>query len=207
MSIEPKSSVGPAGGLKRKRYRRPERLPAAFVESERARAAMAARDVATVFAVLGGTGVSQRQIAALTGQSQSEISEILAGRRVQSFELIERIADGLGTPRGWWGLAYADDAMLPALDDATAEVDNVATVETVRRELRLASASSTWVTPARTPTSTSPAEAAGRHLIGLVTALRLALGVPASRRPARRPGLGPTSTARLRRVAPRRARA
>ncbi len=65
---------------------------------------MAARDVQTVFAVLGSMGVSQRRIAALVGQSQSEISEIRAGRRVKSVDVIERIADGLGTPRGRWGL-------------------------------------------------------------------------------------------------------
>ena len=58
------------------------------------RAALAARDIAGVFKLLQRTGVSQRHIAALTAQSQSEISEILAGRQVSSYDLLLRIADG-----------------------------------------------------------------------------------------------------------------
>ena len=79
------------------------------------RAALAARDIAAVFRLLQRVGVSQRRIAALTGQSQSEISEILAGRQVVSYDVLTRIADGLGVARGssgwptttpprrWWG--------------------------------------------------------------------------------------------------------
>jgi transcriptional regulator with XRE-family HTH domain len=50
--------------------------------------------------------MSQRRIAAMTGQSQSEISEILSGRRVVSYDVLLRIADGLGVPRGLMGLAH-----------------------------------------------------------------------------------------------------
>src|SRR5262245_63684802 len=70
------------------------------------RAALAARDIACVFRLLQRVGVSQRRIAALTGQSQSEISEILGGRQVVSYDVLTRIADGLGVPRGHLGLAY-----------------------------------------------------------------------------------------------------
>jgi transcriptional regulator with XRE-family HTH domain len=70
------------------------------------RAALAARDIAMVFRLLQRCGVSQRRIAALTGQSQSEISEILGGRQVVSYDVLLRIADGLGVPRGHMGLAY-----------------------------------------------------------------------------------------------------
>jgi transcriptional regulator with XRE-family HTH domain len=70
------------------------------------RTALAARDIAAVFKLLQRVGVSQRRIAALTGQSQSEISEILAGRHVVSYDVLARIADGLGVPRGQLGLAY-----------------------------------------------------------------------------------------------------
>ena len=72
------------------------------------RAALAERDVAGVYRRLQSAGVSQRRIAALTGQSQSEISEILAGRRVTNYEVLVRVADGLGVPRGWMGLAHVD---------------------------------------------------------------------------------------------------
>ena len=72
------------------------------------RAVLAARDIAGVFRLLQRVGVSQRRIAALTGQSQSEISEILGGRHVVSYDVLARIADGLGVPRGQLGLAYDD---------------------------------------------------------------------------------------------------
>ncbi len=85
------------------------------------RAALAARDIATVFRLLQRVGVSQRRIAALTGQSQSEISEILAGRQVVSYDVLTRIADGLGVSRGSLGLAY-DDATA-ALVGASAAVE------------------------------------------------------------------------------------
>ena len=78
------------------------------------RAALAERDIARVYRILQKCGISQRRIATLTRQSQSEISEILAGRRVTSYEVLVRIADGLGVPRGWMGLAVNTDAELPA---------------------------------------------------------------------------------------------
>jgi len=54
--------------------------------------------------------VPRRRIAALTRQSQSEVSEIRAGRQVQSYEVLVRIADGLGVPRGLISLAHSDPA-------------------------------------------------------------------------------------------------
>src|SRR5215510_5162996 len=81
------------------------------------RTALAARDIARVFKLLQRVGVSQRRIAALTGQSQSEISEILGGRQVVSYDVLARIADGLGVPRGSLGLAYDETtAQLVGLD-------------------------------------------------------------------------------------------
>lgn len=76
-------------------------------------AALAARDMAVVYKLLQKVGISQRRIAALTGQSQSEISEILNGRQVVSVEVLTRIADGLGVPRGHMGLAH--DAVASAV--------------------------------------------------------------------------------------------
>jgi transcriptional regulator with XRE-family HTH domain len=70
------------------------------------RAALAARDISTVYRLLRRVGVSQRQIAAMTGQSQSEVSEILKGRQVMAYDVLARIADGLSIPRGFMGLAY-----------------------------------------------------------------------------------------------------
>jgi transcriptional regulator with XRE-family HTH domain len=73
------------------------------------RRALAVRDVAMVFQILQRYGISQRRIAASTGQSQSEISEILKGRRVVSYDVLVRIALGLGVPRGHLGLAYDEE--------------------------------------------------------------------------------------------------
>jgi transcriptional regulator with XRE-family HTH domain len=70
------------------------------------RRALAHRDIAAVYRMLRDAGVSQTSIALATGQKQSEVSEIISGRQVQSVTLLERIADGLGVPRGWMGLAY-----------------------------------------------------------------------------------------------------
>lgn len=70
---------------------------------------LAARNVAAIYELLQRQGVSQRRIAALTGQSQSEVSEILAAQRqVMAYDVLVRIADGLGIPRGYMGLAYDD---------------------------------------------------------------------------------------------------
>lgn len=89
------------------------------------RAALATRDIATVFRLLQRAGISQRRIAALTGQSQSEISEIRGGRQVMAYDVLARIADGLGVPRGAMGLAYdhttADFATASHPDASVAE--------------------------------------------------------------------------------------
>src|SRR5256885_9911991 len=74
------------------------------------RQALLAREIDSVYRVLRRHGISQRQIAALTGQSQSEVSEILKGRQVMAYDVLVRIADGLGVPRGYMGLAY-DEVM------------------------------------------------------------------------------------------------
>ncbi|WP_214408967.1 helix-turn-helix domain-containing protein [Sphaerisporangium fuscum] len=103
-------------------------------ERPQMRGALAVRDIATVYQLLQRVGISQRRIAALTGQSQSEISEILNGRQVMAYDVLVRIADGLGVPRGYMGLAY-DDVSQAA--DPLPEVyqDDVPEEEQVRRLL------------------------------------------------------------------------
>jgi Helix-turn-helix len=82
------------------------------------RAALADRDIATVYRILQKHGISQRRIAALSRQSQSEISKILAGRRVVSYDVLVRIAEGIGIPRGWMGLALDPDAVVQCGEDS-----------------------------------------------------------------------------------------
>ncbi|MFN2534439.1 MAG: hypothetical protein ABR528_04235 [Pseudonocardiaceae bacterium] len=86
-----------------------------------ARRALFRRDIAEVFRILRDAGVSQVSLARAPGQQQSDVSEIISGRHVQSIALLERIADGLGMPRGWMGLAYTDDAAARTQQDARVE--------------------------------------------------------------------------------------
>lgn len=73
------------------------------------RRALAKRDITAVYTILMMNGISQRLISSLTGQSQSEVSEIRKGRQLQKVTTLERIADGLGVPRGYMGLAFTTD--------------------------------------------------------------------------------------------------
>ena len=45
----------------------------------------------------------------MTGQSQPEVSAIMHGRRVMAYDVLVRIADGLGIPRGLMGLAFVPE--------------------------------------------------------------------------------------------------
>jgi transcriptional regulator with XRE-family HTH domain len=91
----------------------------AFFQREDVRRVLAALDIGALYRILAAeAGVSQRQIAALTGQSQPEVSEIVSSRRrVESYQLLVRIAESLGIPRefmglSWWGPdgAYCGEA-------------------------------------------------------------------------------------------------
>ncbi|MGH3829069.1 MAG: hypothetical protein ACRDRS_01245 [Pseudonocardiaceae bacterium] len=70
------------------------------------RRALARRDIGAVYRLLTKAGVSQRRIAELVGQSQSEVCEIRKGRQVMAYDVLVRIARGLGVKRGWMGLAH-----------------------------------------------------------------------------------------------------
>lgn len=108
----------------------PEPIPAELFKDPSLRAVLEQRDIARVFIYLSHRGISQRRIAALTGQSQSEISEIIAGRKVTSVEVLERIADGLRVPRGWLGVAYEGSGQPTAANVVT--VDSAETAMLVR---------------------------------------------------------------------------
>jgi len=78
-------------------YARPELQPV-----------LTGHDIGALFRALGETGVTQRQIARLTRRSQPNISEIIHGRQVMSYDVLVSITEGLGIPRermglSWWG--------------------------------------------------------------------------------------------------------
>ncbi|MGH3886302.1 MAG: helix-turn-helix domain-containing protein, partial [Pseudonocardiaceae bacterium] len=66
-----------------------EGVPPQWFERPEARAVLAARDVGGVYRLLKQEGVTQREIARRTGQSQSEVSEILRGRQVRDVTVLE----------------------------------------------------------------------------------------------------------------------
>ena len=89
---EPESGVegalgagAPMPALDPARYARPE-----------VRRLLVALDIGGLYRLLGqGGGLSQREIARRTGQSQSEVSDIAGGRRrVESLPLLRRMSEG-----------------------------------------------------------------------------------------------------------------
>jgi hypothetical protein len=106
----------------------PRRLPDPAVWEEAVmRRALTTHDIATVYRLLGRLGFSQQRIAELTGQGQSEVSAVLHGRRVVSYQVLSRIADGLGIPRGYLGLSWCTcsaGATPPPAGPAPAETGN-----------------------------------------------------------------------------------
>jgi transcriptional regulator with XRE-family HTH domain len=66
------------------------------------------RDVGALYRWLNDAGVPQRRIAALTGTTQPQVADIITGRRtrVQVYEVLVRIAEGLRIPRERMGLSF-----------------------------------------------------------------------------------------------------
>ena len=91
----------------------------ALYQRDDMREVLAVRDVTALYLALKAAGLTQRQIAELTGQSQSEVSDILAGRRVSSYDVLVRIAGGLRIPRELMGLSYGASSAYCG-DEATA---------------------------------------------------------------------------------------
>ncbi|MGH3868694.1 MAG: helix-turn-helix domain-containing protein [Pseudonocardiaceae bacterium] len=79
-----------------------------FVDSDEVRAALGALDIGALYRLVNRLGVTQRQIAELTDQSQSEVCEILQGRQVVNVHVLRRIADGLGISRERMFLSYGE---------------------------------------------------------------------------------------------------
>ncbi|MGH3829366.1 MAG: helix-turn-helix domain-containing protein [Pseudonocardiaceae bacterium] len=109
----------------------------AWYEEPQARVVLGARDVAGVFRLLKRLGVSQREIGRRTGQSQSEVSDIMRGRQVLNVTVLERVCDGLGVPRGYMRLAGgAEIGVGPYASGGTVVPEEVA--EAMRRRVLLA---------------------------------------------------------------------
>lgn len=94
-----------------------------FVESDEVRAAVEALDIGALFRLVQRLGVSQRQIAELTGQSQSEVCAILNnGRKVLNVMVLRRVADGFGISRARMFLGYGETGpQAPLTEEEVAE--------------------------------------------------------------------------------------
>ena len=66
------------------------------------------RGISALYRWLNDAGVSQRQIAALTGTTQSQVADIINGRRarVMVYDVLVRTAEGLCIPRERMGLSF-----------------------------------------------------------------------------------------------------
>jgi transcriptional regulator with XRE-family HTH domain len=78
-------------------------------QQEAVRIALAGHNIAELFALLQGWGLSLGWIAARVGLNAVEVGQVLVGGRVDSYRLLARIAEGLGIPRGLMGLSYQPD--------------------------------------------------------------------------------------------------
>ena len=107
------------------------------------RPVLAARDIGVLYLVLKDDAeLTQRRIAELTGQSQSEVSEILKGRQVRDVTVLERIAKGLGIPRELMGLSYGEHSAYGE-DSTVAEAPDGVDEDMQRRDLIAMSALAT----------------------------------------------------------------
>ena len=96
--------------------------------------AVADQDFRVIFGYLTRhEGWSQHQLAKLLGRSQSEISEIMSGRKVQMYGVLVDFAKRLSIPRGSLGVAYCQDLERIRVGDNGGEED-----ESVERRRLLA---------------------------------------------------------------------
>ncbi|MGH3997407.1 MAG: helix-turn-helix domain-containing protein, partial [Pseudonocardiaceae bacterium] len=117
-----------------------ERATPQWYERPNARAVLAARDVGGVYRLLKQDGVTQREIARRTGQSQSEVSAIMRGRQVRDVTVLERIVDGLGVPRAFMRLSGGGDGGDGAYSDENAVAESPEEVAETHRRVLLANA-------------------------------------------------------------------
>jgi hypothetical protein len=86
------------------------------------RAALALRDITTVYRLLRHHGVPPDRIAALTGQPDRDVDRVLAGAKVEAYDTLADIATGLGVPLGYMGLAH-DEPVAPEAPCECADLD------------------------------------------------------------------------------------
>lgn len=89
-------------------------------EQPAVRDALAHRDITSVYRVLDRHGVPPARIAALTGQSESQVLDVIAGAVVEDYDTLLGIARGLGVPLGYMGLAHDEPVPAPTTCECAA---------------------------------------------------------------------------------------
>src|SRR5262245_12540230 len=80
------------------------------VEGRPVREAFATRDIGALLRYLRSRGYSRVTLSAATGLSETRIRALMRGtQRVGTYDVLVRMAVGLGIPRGAMGLAYTND--------------------------------------------------------------------------------------------------
>lgn len=171
--------------------REPVSIDPTLYDREDVHQVLAALDIGALYRTLQDAGVSQRQIAALTGQSQSEVSDIIAGhRKVENYQVLTRIATGLGIPPHRIGLSWwAPDGTYCGVD-TVAELPEGVDAEMLRRHLLALGATTAFGAPISElgqllkqavnvpPSASTPTRLCGAHVVqvrDLTRGLRAAL--------------------------------
>jgi transcriptional regulator with XRE-family HTH domain len=122
-------------------YRRAEQsgdpgIDPVLYQRDDVRDAIARHDFGTVYQVLRHEqGLSQRRIAGLTGQAQSEVSEILSGRQVLMYSVLQRIVTGLAIPPHLAGVSWHDPDGAGAYPGGVTVADSEEAEKMLRRHL------------------------------------------------------------------------
>ncbi|MFI9815104.1 hypothetical protein [Saccharothrix variisporea] len=86
-------------------------------EQDGVRDALARREITPLYRLLLRQGVSLDRLVALTGQSRADVEAVVAGRPVDDYDTLTRIAEGLGIPKGYMGLAHDEQPAPTPADD------------------------------------------------------------------------------------------
>jgi transcriptional regulator with XRE-family HTH domain len=123
----------------------------ATFEGKSVAAALRARDMSLLFRFLRSRGYSRSRLAGCTGLAETRVRAISNGtQQVTAYEVLERIAEGLGIPRHMMGLAYEDvpASLDKSHDDGPSlfaeDVPTVVTVDEIEQIISLASLLTSW---------------------------------------------------------------
>ncbi|MEJ2854463.1 MULTISPECIES: hypothetical protein [unclassified Saccharothrix] len=86
-------------------------------EQDDVRDVLARREIAPLYRLLLRQGLSLDRLVALTGQSRADVAAVVAGRPVEDYDTLTRIAEGLGVPKGYMGLAHDEPPARTPADD------------------------------------------------------------------------------------------